>query len=67
MIGGRSSGLTGPAGASHTAGMALTMRLAAVALPTSGRARLARFGAVDGHVEVRVSGDADAVDAAGFR
>ena len=33
MIGGRSSGLTGPAGAAHTAGIALTMRLAAVAFP----------------------------------
>ena len=34
---------------------------------TAGRARLARFGAVDGHVEVRVAGDAHAVDAARLR
>ena len=55
VIGGRSSGLTGPAAAAQTAGMALTMRLAAVALPPPAAPGSPGFGAVHGHLEVRVA------------
>ena len=67
VMGGRSSTFTGPALASHTAGMAFTMRLAAVALPPP--AAPGSPGSVPWMVTSRfgVAGHPDAVDAAGLR